>query len=61
MLPFDFIADIGWLGLSLLEYEGLKPVDPAYALPVDVIDKVFYTQKDARAVTFWLLKRCILT
>ncbi|KAL2611693.1 hypothetical protein R1flu_023385 [Riccia fluitans] len=32
-------------GLSLLEYPGLKSIDPAYALPVDVIDRVFYGQK----------------
>ncbi|CAI5514194.1 unnamed protein product [Closterium sp. Naga37s-1] len=28
-------------GLSLLEYPNLKPVDPAYALPVDIVDRVF--------------------
>lgn len=27
-------------GLSLLEYSGLKPIDPAYALPVSVVNKV---------------------
>ncbi|CAA2993631.1 geranylgeranyl transferase type-2 subunit beta 1-like [Olea europaea subsp. europaea] len=28
-------------GLSLLEYPGLKAIDPAYALPVDVINRIF--------------------
>lgn len=27
-------------GLSLLEYPGLKAIDPAYALPVDVVDRI---------------------
>lgn len=27
-------------GLSLLEYPGIKPIDPAYALPVDVVNRV---------------------
>ncbi|KAK7822549.1 geranylgeranyl transferase type-2 subunit beta 2 [Quercus suber] len=29
-------------GLSLLEYLGLKAIDPAYALPVDVVNKIFF-------------------
>ncbi|KAB1210110.1 Geranylgeranyl transferase type-2 subunit beta [Morella rubra] len=29
-------------GLSLLEYPGLKAVDPAYALPVDVVNRIFF-------------------
>ncbi|KAH9744550.1 Geranylgeranyl transferase type-2 subunit beta 1 [Citrus sinensis] len=31
-----FHTYFGVAGLSLLEYPGLKPIDPAYALPVDV-------------------------
>ena len=31
-------------GLSLLEYPGLKAIDPAYALPVDVVNKIFLTK-----------------
>ncbi|BBH00033.1 RAB geranylgeranyl transferase beta subunit 2 [Prunus dulcis] len=30
----------GVAGLSLLEYPGLKAIDPAYALPVDVVDRI---------------------
>jgi hypothetical protein len=26
-------------------YPGLKTIDPAYALPVDIVDRVFYGQK----------------
>lgn len=29
-------------GLSLLEYPNLKAIDPAYALPVDVVNRIFY-------------------
>jgi prenyltransferase beta subunit len=29
-------------GLSLLEYPGLKATDPAYALPVDVVNRIFF-------------------
>ncbi|CAI5999134.1 unnamed protein product [Closterium sp. NIES-64] len=36
-----FHTFFGIAGLSLLEYPNLKPVDPAYALPVDVVDRVF--------------------
>ncbi|KAF5192382.1 Dar gtpase 2 protein, partial [Thalictrum thalictroides] len=32
-------------GLSLLEYPGLKAIDPAHALPVDVINKIFFDRK----------------
>ncbi|KAK1300447.1 hypothetical protein QJS10_CPB13g01510 [Acorus calamus] len=31
----------GVAGLSLLEYPGLKAIDPAYALPVEVVDRIF--------------------
>ncbi|KAL6573396.1 Geranylgeranyl transferase type-2 subunit beta 1 [Orobanche hederae] len=36
-----FHTYFGVAGLSLLEYPGLKAVDPAYALPVDVVNRVF--------------------
>ncbi|XP_073046649.1 geranylgeranyl transferase type-2 subunit beta 1-like isoform X1 [Primulina eburnea] len=36
-----FHTYFGVAGLSLLEYPGLKPIDPAYALPVDVVNRVF--------------------
>ena len=29
-------------GLSLLEYPGLKAIDPAYALPVDVVNRIVF-------------------
>ncbi|CAN1232327.1 Geranylgeranyl transferase type-2 subunit beta 1 [Linum perenne] len=29
-------------GLSLLEYPGVKAIDPAYALPVDVVNRLFF-------------------
>ncbi|KAJ6974227.1 geranylgeranyl transferase type-2 subunit beta 1-like isoform X2 [Populus alba x Populus x berolinensis] len=32
----------GIAGLSLLEYPGLKAIDPAHALPVDVVDRIFF-------------------
>ncbi|XP_059286631.1 geranylgeranyl transferase type-2 subunit beta 1-like isoform X3 [Lycium ferocissimum] len=35
-----FHTYFGVAGLSLLEYPGLKPIDPAYALPVSVVNKV---------------------
>jgi prenyltransferase beta subunit len=28
-------------GLSLMEYPRVKPMDPAYALPLDVVHRVF--------------------
>ncbi|CAI7771992.1 unnamed protein product [Closterium sp. NIES-54] len=36
-----FHTFFGIAGLSLLEYPNLKPVDPAFALPMDVVDRVF--------------------
>nr|KYP67779.1 Geranylgeranyl transferase type-2 subunit beta [Cajanus cajan] len=39
-----FHTFFGVAGLSLLEYPGLKPIDPAYALPVDVINRIFFTK-----------------
>ncbi|XP_062150822.1 geranylgeranyl transferase type-2 subunit beta 1-like [Alnus glutinosa] len=32
----------GLAGLSLLQYPGLKAIDPAYALPVDVVNRIFF-------------------
>lgn len=32
----------GVAGLSLMEYPGLKPIDPAHALPVDVMNRLFF-------------------
>jgi hypothetical protein len=29
-------------GLSLLEYPGLKAIDPAYALPVDFVNRILF-------------------
>ncbi|PIA42544.1 hypothetical protein AQUCO_02000177v1 [Aquilegia coerulea] len=40
-----FHTYFGVAGLSLLEYPGLKAIDPAYALPVDVINKIFFGRK----------------
>ncbi|GFZ16872.1 RAB geranylgeranyl transferase beta subunit 1 [Actinidia rufa] len=37
-----FHTFFGVAGLSLLEYPGLKAIDPAYALPVDVVNRVFF-------------------
>ncbi|RVW26785.1 Geranylgeranyl transferase type-2 subunit beta 1 [Vitis vinifera] len=31
-------------GLSLLEYPGVKAVDPAYALPVHVVNRIFFSR-----------------
>jgi len=31
-------------GLSLLEYPGVKVIDPAYALPVDVVNRIIFTK-----------------
>uniref|UniRef100_A0A0D9X9N8 Geranylgeranyl transferase type II subunit beta n=1 Tax=Leersia perrieri TaxID=77586 RepID=A0A0D9X9N8_9ORYZ len=31
----------GVAGLSLMEYPGVKPMDPAYALPLDVVNRIF--------------------
>ncbi|XAR63547.1 Protein geranylgeranyltransferase type II [Bertholletia excelsa] len=37
-----FHTYFGVAGLSLLEYPGLKVIDPAYALPVDVVNRIFF-------------------
>nr|GMD18038.1 geranylgeranyl transferase type-2 subunit beta 1-like isoform X1 [Ipomoea batatas] len=37
-----FHTYFGVAGLSLLEYPGLKPIDPAYALPVDVVNRIIF-------------------
>ncbi|KAL4190985.1 hypothetical protein AMTRI_Chr07g27340 [Amborella trichopoda] len=37
-----FHTYFGVAGLSLLEYPGLKAIDPAYALPVGVINRIFF-------------------
>lgn len=34
-------------GLSLLEYPGLKAIDPAYALPIDVVNRIRMGKKRA--------------
>ncbi|OMP12003.1 Prenyltransferase/squalene oxidase [Corchorus olitorius] len=39
-----FHTYFGVAGLSLLEYPGLKAIDPAYALPVDVINRIFFSK-----------------
>ncbi|RZC50587.1 hypothetical protein C5167_019018 [Papaver somniferum] len=39
----------GVAGLSLLEYPGIKAIDPAYALPVDVVNRIFFNKKDSSA------------
>ncbi|KAH6832193.1 RAB geranylgeranyl transferase beta subunit 1 [Perilla frutescens var. hirtella] len=39
-----FHTYFGVAGLSLLEYPGLKPIDPAYALPVDVVNRIFLSK-----------------
>lgn len=39
-----FHTFFGIAGLSLLEYPGLKPLDPAYALPVHVVDRLIFGQ-----------------
>ena len=35
-----FHTFFGIAGLSLLGYKGLQPIDPAYALPVDVVHRI---------------------
>lgn len=40
-----FHTFFGIAGLSLLGYPGLQAIDPAYALPVTVVDRIFYGQK----------------
>nr|GMC57815.1 geranylgeranyl transferase type-2 subunit beta 1-like [Ipomoea batatas] len=37
-----FHTYFGVAGLSLLEYPGLKPIDPAYALPIDVVNRIIF-------------------
>ncbi|XP_010035624.2 geranylgeranyl transferase type-2 subunit beta 1 isoform X1 [Eucalyptus grandis] len=32
----------GVAGLSLLEYPGVKAIDPAYALPINVVNRIFF-------------------
>ncbi|XVF66935.1 hypothetical protein PTKIN_Ptkin10aG0080100 [Pterospermum kingtungense] len=39
-----FHTYFGVAGLSLLEYPGLKAIDPAYALPVNVINRIFFSR-----------------
>ncbi|CAL5331907.1 unnamed protein product [Camellia sinensis] len=43
-----FHTYFGVAGLSLLEYPGLKAIDPAYALPVDVVNRIFFDGKFGR-------------
>ncbi|KAK9222370.1 hypothetical protein WN944_010805 [Citrus x changshan-huyou] len=40
-----FHTFFGVAGLSLLEYPGLKPIDPAYALPADVVNRIFFGKR----------------
>jgi geranylgeranyl transferase type-2 subunit beta len=35
------LNDLPETGLSLMEYPGVKPMDPAYALPLDVVNRIF--------------------
>lgn len=46
-----FHTFFGVAGLSLMGYEGLVPVDPIYALPVDVVERIQRRNKgpDAQA------------
>ncbi|KAG0491490.1 hypothetical protein HPP92_004888 [Vanilla planifolia] len=37
-----FHTYFGVAGLSLMEYPGLKSIDPAFALPVDVVNRIFF-------------------
>ncbi|PKA63490.1 Protein farnesyltransferase subunit beta [Apostasia shenzhenica] len=37
-----FHTYFGVAGLSLMEYPGLKPIDPAYALPINVVNRIFF-------------------
>ncbi|KAL4652261.1 hypothetical protein ACB092_01G219800 [Castanea dentata] len=46
----DDVVDVyhtyfGVAGLSLLEYPGLKAIDPAYALLVNVVNRIFFGRK----------------
>jgi geranylgeranyl transferase type-2 subunit beta len=40
-----FHTIFGVAGLSLLGYEGLKPVDPVYCMPVHVIERLGIKQR----------------
>lgn len=40
-----FHTFFGVAGLSFLEYPGIRPIDPAYALPVHVVDRIFHRKK----------------
>lgn len=40
-----FHTYFGVAGLSLLGYPGVKAIDPAYALPVDVVEKVVLSRR----------------
>ncbi|KAG2717125.1 hypothetical protein I3760_03G158400 [Carya illinoinensis] len=39
-----YYTHFGVAGLSLLEYPGLKAIDPAYTLPVDVVNRIFFAR-----------------
>jgi len=39
----------GVAGLALMGHPGLAPVDPAYALPVDVVERIKRRQRQERA------------
>ncbi|CAA6660639.1 unnamed protein product [Spirodela intermedia] len=40
-----FHTYFGVAGLSLLEYPGVKPIDPAYALPVETVNGIFLEKR----------------
>ncbi|GAY60813.1 hypothetical protein CUMW_205030 [Citrus unshiu] len=40
-----FHTYFGVAGLSLLECPGLKLIDPAYALPADVVNRIFFGKR----------------
>jgi len=40
-----FHTFFGVAGLSLMGYEGLAPVDPIYALPVSVVERIHVRNK----------------
>lgn len=46
-----FHTFFGVAGLSLLGFPGLAAIDPAYALPVNVVDRVFYGHKKQLAAS----------
>ncbi|KAI4321232.1 hypothetical protein MLD38_034638 [Melastoma candidum] len=39
-----FHTYFGVAGLSLLKYPRVKPIDPAYALPTDVVNRIFFNR-----------------